>query len=250
MTQLSDEQLGGIVVLVWYVIVSIGAAVCFRKAGRPVFKAFIPVLNAVEFCRLAGLSGAWVLAVFVPMLNLFAPLYIAMKLAQRFGHSEFLGVVVWLSGFTLLPVLALMSSGYQPQPAATSAVEYAVESHTTSPYATPRITTVSPSPTDAKHRSSRIRMIALSCFYGFGLLCVPGLMIVGTMAFGGATQQQIDNAGLVAGLFCLTPISLLVALIGGWILHARRKYSAASSLVALPIMNALAVCVSFVWVLS
>ena len=249
--QLSDDQVGGFVVLVWYVIVSTGAAVCFRKAGQPALTAFIPVVNAVQVCRLAGLSGAWVLAVFVPILNLFGPLYVVMKLSRRFGHSEFRGVVVWLSGFTLLPILAVGADDTRLPLPDTSDVANPVQHRTASPFAPPgTAAAVQQRPADTQHRNSRLRMIALSCFYGFGLLCVPGLLIIGTMSFGGATQKQVDDAGLVAGLMCLTPVSLLIAFAGGWILHARQCYSAASLLVALPILNGIAVCAGFVWVFS
>lgn len=245
--QLTDDQIGGLVILVWYIIVSVGAAMCLRKAGLPIWKGFVPFVNAVEICRLAGLSGMFVLTVFVPLLNLFVPLNVAMKLARRFGHSEGLGVVVWLSGFTLLPLLATGSrDGHAIDRSAGSESNPYDPGFAASPFVAARQTHSA----DDRHVNSRIRMIVLSVGYGFALMCVPGMMIVGTMAFGGATQDQIKQAEVVLGLFALTPISILAALIGGWILHKQRNYKAASSLVALPVLNALAVFVSFVWVMG
>ena len=46
------------------------------------------------------------------------------------------------------------------------------------------------------------------------------LTIVFAVGFGGATQAQVERAELVLGLLVATPVSLLTALIGGWILHA------------------------------
>ena len=254
LSALSDETIGGIAMLLWYVLFSCGAFVCLRKAERNAWHGFVPVLNGIQLLRLVGLSGWWALAVFVPIANLLLPFYMGLKLAQRFNASDGMGVLLGFSGLSLLPLLALDRWPYLVQlesPEEFDDLEFIdCDSHKASPYDAPRYASASQVESSSAVRSSRIRMIVLSIFYGFGLLCIPGLMIIGTMAFGGATQQQIDNAGLVAGLFCLTPISLLIALIGGWILHVRRRYAAASSLVVLPILNGLAVCASFVWVLS
>ena len=243
---MTDEELGGIVVLVWYGIVSCGIAFLLKKTGRETWKGFVPVLNAVEVCRLSGLSGWWVLSVFVPMLNLFAPMYVALKLCERLHVSSGWGILVWFSGFTLIPLVAIASDSPErlssadgnSQPAAPSE---GFESRTFN---------VEASATDTARRDSRTRMTVLTVMYAFCLLCFPGLMIVGTMAFGGATQAQIEKANIILALLALTPVSVLIALIGGWILHRSHKYNAASGLVVLPILNAVAVVCSFIWVVG
>ena len=244
----TDETLGGLLMLVWYTVVCIGIAICLKKSDRPVWKAFVPVLNAVEVCRMAGLSGWLVMSVFVPIANLFVPFYVGMKLSQRFGASDATGILLGFSGFSLLPVFGLSRWQYQVAVEDHQIASTSLLSDARSPYASSQ-SLISEKPKD-QHQESRTRMIVLSLFYGFGLLCIPGALIVGTMAFGGATQAQVDDAGPVVGLLCLTPVSLLTALIGGWILHSRRRYSAATSLVALPVLNALAAFAGFIWVLA
>ena len=82
--ELADETVGGIVVVVWYMVVCIGTAMCLKKSGRPAWRGFVPVLNAVELCHVAGLSGWFVLSVFVPIVNLFVPVYVAFETGRTF----------------------------------------------------------------------------------------------------------------------------------------------------------------------
>lgn len=252
--EIPNEAIGGIALIGWYFVVSIGAAGCLRKAARPVWKAFVPVVNAIEICRLAGLSGWFVLCVFVPFANLFVPLYVALKLAQGFGTSDVFGIALGLSGFLLLPVLGFGRREIQcsdvAKPASDELIERIGCKATLPPMLVATVIHDDDGINDKRRRESRTRMIVLSAAYGCGLLMVPGLLIVGTMAFGGATPDQVARAGAVAITTCLVPMSLLMALVGGWILHARKKYAVATALVLLPIVNVVGVVGSLVWVFA
>ena len=245
---LSDETLGGIFLGVWYLIVCVGIGICLHKANRQAWKGFVPIINAIELCRLAGLSGWLVLSCFVPIANLFVPIYVALKVAQRFGASDLVGIALGLSGFTLLPILGHNRWQYQ------SDERFSRSTASTNKFSDVNTVSAGQPPirieSNDERRASRIRMIVLTLFYSFSLLCIPGMMIIGAMAFGGATPAQVEQAGPVVGLFCLTPLSLLIALVGGWILHAREEYRAATSLVALPLLNALGVFFGFIWVMG
>ena len=232
----------------------LSASVLPAASVRPNFPCGrrLPIINAIEVCRLAGLSGWLVLSVLVPFANLFVPLYVALKLSQRFGTSDVFGVALGLTGFLLLPWL-----GFGPREIQSPSVSVDSRAEPTSSEATapimPLVAVIQrDEETDEqlRRRESRTRMIVLSAAYGCGLLSLPGLLIVGMMAFGGATQDQVARAGAVAITTFAIPISLLVAMVGGWILHSRKKYTVATTLVLLPIANVVALVGSLVWVFA
>jgi len=241
-----NEDVQAIVIMsIWYAIVCVGISGVFRKAERPRLKAFVPVVNAIELCRVAGLSGWWVAAAFVPLLNFVAALYVACKLAQRFGHSEVIGILLVLSGFTLLPIIGFGRALYPPL---TSTSLPTLDSGQSSA-ATAELHAVKHS-SAAAHQESRLRMTVLSCVYGLALLCVPGLLVVGTMAFGGITSSQKSAAELSLAVLAITPISLLIALVGGWLFHRRHQYRAAVALAILPILNVIGFIAGFLLVVG
>ena len=235
--QANEDTQAIVLMLVWYAIVCCGMARIFRKAGRSQWRAFVPVVNAVDTCRIAGVSGWWLAAVFVPLLNLVAALYVGLKLTSRFGRSDMFGVALVLSGFTLLPVLGFGRSAYRAGPDAALPLSAAELQH-----AGPKEV--------SGQRESRIRMIVLSVVYGVALLCIPGLLIVGTMAFAGITSAQKPAAELSIAILALTPISLLIALIGGWFLHRQHHYRTAVSLVVLPLLNIAGAIAGFLMVVG
>ncbi len=241
-----NEDVQAIVIMaIWYAIVCVGIAGVFRKAQRPLWKAFVPMENASELCRVAGVSGWWVAATFVPILNFVAALYVALQLAQRFGYSEVVGILLVFSGFTLLPIIGFGRALYQR----TTPISLPSPDSGHLSAGAPEFRSVTWSSGSA-HRESRLRMTVLSCVYGLALLCVPGLLIVGTMAFGGITSSQKSAAELCLVALALTPVSLLIALVGGWLFHRRHQYRAAIALAILPVLNLIGFIAGFLLVVG
>ena len=63
-----------------------------RKAGMPAFGAIIPIYNVYLYIKLGGLSGFTIVLLVVPIVNLFAWLYISGRAAQAFGHGALMAV--------------------------------------------------------------------------------------------------------------------------------------------------------------
>lgn len=224
-----EELIASLLLLGWFISIHIGMAIVLRKVGRPAWFALVPGLNAYETCKAAGVSGLWVLAVFVPLMNFAACFYVSIKLAERFGASDWFGIALGLTGLGLLPVLAhARYEAREPTDAVDSeGVGATALSSVPSP---PRL------PRDHR-RGAFVGMLVLSMVYGLCLLCAPGLMIVGVMAFGGASQVT-PAMEIVIGLTALVPISLLVAWAGGWVLYHKKQYGWALGLSGLPVLNA------------
>ncbi len=217
--ELDHETAEAIFLIGWYLITAIGSYGIFRKANQVTSKAFIPIVNFVELCRLAGISGWWVAAVIVPGLNFIAAVFLSIRLTQRFGMSDFFGVCLGLSGFLLLPVLGFNSKHYHPR-------------------STIKITKASENlAATGEKESKRSLLIAVSIFYGLIILSSPGLLIIGAMAFDAPGSNQ--NPGLwVAVVSVLSaPVTILIVLITSWTLYAKQRYQASIHMLLLPLLH-------------
>ncbi len=230
-----EDLIAGLMMLGWFVGVHIGMAGVFRKAGIPAWQAFIPFLNGYQICVAARISPLWMVAIFVPLVNLGFLLYLGIQLSRRFGYSEWFGVLLGFSGLGLLPIVAF------------SGRESLSKSETEQ-----RLLLTTPDAIEADHvlvrRSTFGVLLVVSMLQLVCLLCVPGLMIVGAMAFDGANSIT-PAMELSIGLAALIPLSLLSALAAQWAFYAAKRYKLAISMTAMPVLNALAlVCsVLFGW---
>lgn len=91
-----------------YVLYRVG-----RKFGVGSFIGYvIPFYNIVLLCRCAGLSGWFVLFLFLPIINIFVTFLIWGKIAERLGKNMVLwGLLITLLG---LPVLILAFDSSRP----------------------------------------------------------------------------------------------------------------------------------------
>ena len=78
-----------------------------KKAGYPGWSAFVPVYNIYLLTKIAGRSGWWTLAFFIPFINLAASLLIWTEIGDKFGKSSaFSTGLAWMN-WIFLPALAL-----------------------------------------------------------------------------------------------------------------------------------------------
>ena len=78
-----------------------------RKTGNPGgILVWVPGLQIFPVLRAAGMSAWWVLAYFVPLLNLIAYILLCFKLANARGKSA------WVGLFLLLPITSLFAFLY------------------------------------------------------------------------------------------------------------------------------------------
>jgi hypothetical protein len=94
--------------VVGYLLLAIGLWPTLVKAGIPGWGALIPIYNIYLIFKLGGVSAIWMLFLLVPVLNFFVLLWVAMKVAEAFGHGLVMGVL----GLFLFAPLGYIVIGY------------------------------------------------------------------------------------------------------------------------------------------
>jgi hypothetical protein len=78
----------------------------FERAGEPGWAVLVPFYNVYVLTRVAQVSAWWILAMFIPVLNIVAAFVIAVGVARRFGKSSGFGFGIALLPFLFYPMLA------------------------------------------------------------------------------------------------------------------------------------------------
>ena len=84
----------GIVVLMYLFFCYCSMMICRKTHTSPGFLVWVPVLQIIPLLRAAGMSGVWLLAFFVPVVNLVAQIIWYVRIVRARGKGPFL--VVWL----------------------------------------------------------------------------------------------------------------------------------------------------------
>jgi len=102
-----------IVSLVVWVVLIVAVWKIFVKAGEAGWKSIIPFYSSYVLFQIAGRNGLWFLALFVPFVNIFVLLMLAIDLAKHFGKSTVFGVVaLWIFSAIGLLMLGFDDSKY------------------------------------------------------------------------------------------------------------------------------------------
>ncbi len=100
----------------------------FKKAGQPVWAAFVPIVNYYYLLKIAGRPGWWLILYFVPCVNIIILIIVLNDLSKSFGHGVgftigliFLSIIFFLilsydSKPYLAPAAASGAGGYVPPP--------------------------------------------------------------------------------------------------------------------------------------
>ena len=75
--------------LILFVLPSFGAYLLFPKAGRPGWKALIPVLNTYEMLKIADRPLVWFFLQFIPVVGWFITLGLLVEFIKTFGRFKF-----------------------------------------------------------------------------------------------------------------------------------------------------------------
>lgn len=95
------------VALIVHLLWSYCASLICRKAGElPGNMIWVPILQMIPIFRAARMSGAWLLALFVPVLNIIAMVIWCFKISSARGKGPAVGVML------LLPVLNVFALLY------------------------------------------------------------------------------------------------------------------------------------------
>lgn len=107
----------GLFITLWgiaFLLTRVGLAAMFKKAGQPVWAAFIPVLSWWYWIKLIGRPWWYMIGMVIPCINILFSFNITLDLLRSFGQfkfwQHFLGIVFT---FFYLPYLALVKKpGY------------------------------------------------------------------------------------------------------------------------------------------
>jgi hypothetical protein len=105
-------MLGLFIGLVLAVAVIAGMWMMFEKAGRPGWAAIIPFYNLYVALKVAGMSGWWLIAFFVPFVDIVIALVLYYQLAKAFGHGIGYFFGMWLLPFIFFPLIGFGASRY------------------------------------------------------------------------------------------------------------------------------------------
>lgn len=78
-----------IITLPVYVLLSLGLAGIFKKAGEAPWKGFVPFLNILTWLKLVGKPNWWLVWFLIPVLNFVMGIGIILDLVRSFGKHKF-----------------------------------------------------------------------------------------------------------------------------------------------------------------
>jgi hypothetical protein len=95
-----------LLVLALVLLVVVAMWKVFERAGEPGWAALVPLYNLYILTRVAQMSGWWVLAAFIPVLNIVFCFATSIGVAKRFNKSTGYGIGLALLPFIFYPMLA------------------------------------------------------------------------------------------------------------------------------------------------
>ena len=78
----------------------------FERAGEHGWAVLVPFYNLYVLCKVAGMSGWWVLVAFIPFVNIIFMFVNSVRIAERFGRGVGFGIGLALLPFIFWPMLA------------------------------------------------------------------------------------------------------------------------------------------------
>lgn len=97
----------GCVMLGVYIYYALALSTIAKKVGEDnTWMAWIPVLNFFYMCKVAGLNMLLGLLMFVPLVNFIFSIYLFMKLAERRGFPQWVGILI------IVPMVGIAVPGY------------------------------------------------------------------------------------------------------------------------------------------
>ena len=86
----------------------------FTKAGKPGWATLIPIYNMVVMLQIAGRPIWWLLLMFIPVVNFFVMLVVAIDIAKNFGKGAGFGIGLAFLSPIFYPILGFGNAEYMP----------------------------------------------------------------------------------------------------------------------------------------
>lgn len=80
----------------------------FEKADEAGWKVLIPFYNTYTLLRISGRNGWWFLGLFVPLLNIFIIIRLALDLAKHFDKSTMFAIF----GLLIFSIIGYLMLGF------------------------------------------------------------------------------------------------------------------------------------------
>ncbi len=80
--------------------------IAIKTCTQPSWLAWIPIANLFLMCKIGGLSYWWLVALFIPLLNLIVTIYMWYRISEARGKPGILSLLL------LVPVVNLIFVGY------------------------------------------------------------------------------------------------------------------------------------------
>ena len=94
----------------------VGLYVAFKKAEVPGWKAIIPLYNWYMMLKIGGEDWKWILAIVVPVVNIYAIYKYHASFAKAFGQGVGFGLLGFALPMVYAPLLAFGDYQYQGNP--------------------------------------------------------------------------------------------------------------------------------------
>ena len=95
--------------IILYIWIAICVQTIARKTNTPNgWLAWIPIANVYLLCKMAGRSGWWTLAIFVPLLNIVMMIIWWWSVAEKRSKPGWLGILIIIPvvNYVILGILA------------------------------------------------------------------------------------------------------------------------------------------------
>ena len=109
---------GGLISLVFIVLMIASAWKIFTKAGQPGWASIIPIYNFIVMLKIVGKPWWWIIGMLIPFLNFIVLILVMVNMAKVFGKGVGFAIGLFLLGFIFLPILGFGDATYTAPPEA------------------------------------------------------------------------------------------------------------------------------------
>ena len=109
---------GGLISLIFIVLMIASMWKVFVKAGQPGWAAIIPIYNFIIMLKIIGKPWWWILGFLIPFVNFIVMILVTLGIAKVFGKGTGFGIGLLLLGFIFFPILAFGDATYTRPPEA------------------------------------------------------------------------------------------------------------------------------------
>ncbi|MBU8901341.1 MAG: hypothetical protein KOO69_01240 [Victivallales bacterium] len=101
-----------IVPVLFILLVPVSCWKVFTKAGKPGWASLIPIYNIIVMLAIVRRPIRWIILLFIPIVNFFVAVIIAMDIAKDFGKGTGFGLGLLFLPLIFYPILGFGDSQY------------------------------------------------------------------------------------------------------------------------------------------